>query len=724
MKSQLSIIAVALSVFACAGPNQQLECEPVPQGATTKIEEEMDIVKGSVPPSRTVDASDEYWGVDVADPYRWLEDVEDPEVKAWMDAQDKLARDSLEALPQREALVKRLTELFYVDVVTTPTRRGQRTFYSRRKADQEKRVYYWREGDKEEVLLDPNTLSEDGSTSVGVVAPSWDGELVVYALRENNADEATLHVKRVATGEVLDDLIEGAKYADPAWTPDASGFYYVYLPTDPAIPTAERPGWADIRYHALGTPQSEDIVIKEKLDDPTKFVGVDLSRDGRWLFYYIFNGWNSTELYIRDLQAEGESWQPFFTGRDAQIYVLPWQGQLYIVTNDEAPKWRVLKTSMDKLKREDWVEIIPEDADSVLENAQIIGGKLVLTRIKDAYNQLFVHDLEGKVLHEVELPGIGSVAAVRGLPESPEAYYAFQSFTIPPQVYATSVDSQQSELWAAVDVPIDPSPYEVESVRYPSRDGTPVSMFIVRRKDMKFDSSTPTLLYGYGGFNVSLTPVFRASIYAWLEAGGTYAVANLRGGGEYGEAWHRAGMKLNKQNVFNDFIAAAEYLIGEGYTSPKHLGIYGGSNGGLLVGAALTQRPDLFNAVVCAVPLLDMVRFHLFGSGKTWISEYGSSEESEDLFRAILAYSPYHQVVSGVEYPAVLFLSADSDDRVDPLHARKMAAMLQARSASTAPILLRIEENAGHGGADMVKSAVAQSADMYAFFMQTLHPAP
>ena len=695
-----------------------------------------------VPPTRTQDVKDVIHGVSVADPYRWLEDVKSPEVQAWMTAQDEVTRKFLRSLSGRDAIAARLKELYYVDSISPPRRRGTRYFYLRTHADREKAIYYWKEGadGKEQVLVDPNQLSEDGSTSVGVVVPSWDGKKVAYSLKRNNADEATLYVKDVATGEDSKvDVIEGAKYAHPSWTPTNDGFYYTFLPSGPEITVADRPGYAEVRFHKLGTDPKTDALLHERTGNPQTFLQAELSRDGHWLFATVSHGWNSSDVYYQDLRpkkkggkvkAVGElkAWKPLVVGVEAQFEVTAWKDKLYIATNDAAPRWKVMladptsKAGTAALERKNWSQLIAEDPSAVIEGTQILGERLVLTYMRNASNELQVFGLDGKPVRKVELPGIG-VSGIAGNPEDDEAYFSFNSFTSPMQIFKTSIASGASSLWAQVKLPIDPTPFVTEQVWYPSKDGTKISMFIVRRKDAKRDGSTPLLLSGYGGFNVPILPGFRSDIYPWLESGGIYAVPNLRGGGEYGEAWHKAGMHHKKQNVFDDFIGAAEYLIKEGYTRADRLAIRGGSNGGLLVGAAMTQRPDLYRAVVCAVPLLDMVRYHLFGSGKTWIPEYGTADDADD-FRAIYAYSPYHHVQANTKYPALLMLGADSDDRVDPMHARKMTAALQAATSSGWPTLLRIEKHAGHGGADLVKQAVEQSSDMYAFLMSQLGLSP
>jgi prolyl oligopeptidase len=676
-------------------------------------------------PARRVDVKETLFGVKVSDPYRWLEDVKDPAVQAWMAEQDRVARSALGGLPGRDRLLRRFRELYYIDALSAPVHRGNRYFYQRRHADREKAIIYWKEGadGAERVLLDPNVMSADGSTSLGRWVPAYDGLKVVYALKPNNADEATLYVKDVATGTVSDvDVIPGAKYADPSWTPAGDGFYYTYLTTDPAIPAADRPGYAEIRFHKLGADPRTDPLVHPRTGDPRTFLNVDLSRDGRWLFVHIAHGWNSTDVYLRDLRSAEPAWRPLVIGRDAQYQFQAWQDRFYILTNEGAPRWQVLRADATRPQREAWSVLVPEAPDAVIEQMQIRGGHLLLGYLKNAASRLEVRSLEGRLVRELPLPSLGSTFDLTGNPDEDEAFFGFQSFTHPPEVRRTSIRTGQTQLWSAVKVPVDPSPYMVEQVWYPSKDGTRISMFVVRRKDLRRDGSTPFLLTGYGGFNVSYNPFFMSSIFPWLEAGGGFALPNLRGGGEYGEEWHRAGMRHKKQNVFDDFIAAAKYLVANGYSRPERLAISGGSNGGLLVGAAMVQRPELFRAVWCAVPLLDMLRYHLFGSGKTWIEEYGSADDEAD-FRVLHAYSPYHHVQKA-SYPAVIMESADADDRVDPMHARKMTALLQASSTSGRPVLLRIEKHAGHGGADMVKQAVERSADGYAFLMREVGLTP
>jgi prolyl oligopeptidase len=680
------------------------------------------------PATRRERIVDTLHGIGVADPYRWLEDAGSAKVQSWMTRQDRWTRRALASLAHRPALVERLRELYYYDAISPPLRRGGRLFYTRRHSDREKAVVYWRDedGGEERVLFDPNTMSEDGSVSLGVWAPSPDGRVVAYALRENAADESTLYVREVETGLDRADVIPGAKYADPSWMPDGSGFYYTWLPTDPSIDPADRPGYAEVRFHPIGPNEvydaGDDPIVHPSTGSAETFVGGAVSRDGQFLIITVMHGWRSTDIYFRDLAGDSSVLHTLVEGRDSNYWVAAWQGRLYILTDEGAPRYRVFRADAKAPARERWREIVPE-GDATIESMQILGGRMVLGYLLNASSAVEVRTLGGVHVRDIELPGIGTVDLVVGTEEDDDAYFTYSSFIEPPRVYRTSIRDGSVEEWARVELPIDTRDFTVEQVWYESGDGTPISMFLIRRKDLVCDASNRTILYGYGGFNVKLTPTFAPALVPWLERGGMYAIPNIRGGGEYGEDWHRAGMLLEKQTAFDDFTAAAEFLIREGYTAPEQLAIRGGSNGGLLVGAAMTQRPDLFRAVVCAVPLLDMVRYHLFGSGRTWVPEYGSADD-EAQFRALYGYSPYHRVAPGVRYPALLVLSADSDDRVDPLHARKFTAAVQHAVTGETPVLLRIERQAGHGGADKIAQDLEAQADTYAFLCEQLKVPP
>jgi prolyl oligopeptidase len=667
------------------------------------------------PESRRVETSDVLHGVRVADPYRWLEDVGAPEVQRWMTAQDALARAELARLPERAAIAERAKALYYYEAMKLPVPRGGRVFYERRAADAEKAVLAVRAGGLERVVLDPATWSKDGTVSLGGWTPSWDGRRLAYQVRPNNSDEAELRVLDVETGAASAiDVIPGAKYAsEVAWTPGGDGFYYTWVPPAGSVPTAERPGFAEIRFHRLGTDPAKDRVVRERTGDPTSFLSATLSRDGRWLAATVSHGWSSTDVWFKDLaRRDAAEWTPLVVGRKAIAYVWPYRDAFYVLTNDGAPRWRVMRVDPARPAFEAWRELVPE-GEATIESFAIVGGRLALSLMEKATSRIAIHALDGTKAADVALPALGKASTLSGDEEADEAFFTFESFTYPQEVRSVKIPTGDSRLVFRPKVPVDPERFEVEQVFYPSKDGTKVSMFVVRAKGAKPDGAAPTLLYGYGGFQQPILPSFSPRVYAWLERGGVYAVPNLRGGNEYGEAWHEAGMLLAKQNTFDDFVAAAEWLVAAGWTKPGRLGIYGGSNGGLLVGAAMTQRPELFGAVICAVPLLDMVRYHLFGSGRTWVAEYGSAEDPAQ-FRALHGYSPYHHVVAGTRYPPLLLLSADADDRVDPMHARKFAAAVQAATTG-GPVLLRVERNAGHGGADLRREEVQKTADMLSF---------
>ncbi len=680
------------------------------------------------PATKAVDVADTVQGTVLHDNYRWLEDEKSPDVQAWMKSQDAYARGELAKAPGRDALVKRFGDLFYVDSVSAPDVAGKRLFYLKTSAKQDRAVLYTKDTSKpdapERILLDPNTWKpgpgETSAPSLGAFVPTQDGRKLAYMTNPNHADEADLHVLDVETGKDLPDLIHGAKYAEPDWVPDGSGFYYEWLPVDPTIPVDARPGYTEIRYHKLGTDPAKDRLVREKTGDPTSFLASSLSKDGRWQILYVQHGWSAVDVYVQDIKAGGK-FVPLVVGQPHLYGVTVEKDRFYVYTNDGADHYKVMGGTTKDWKREDWKEIVPEDPKATLEGVAVYGGQLALTYLKDATSELKMAKLDGTGAHDIALPGLGAVSAFTGDDDQDDVYIQYSDFLTPKQVYHYSVKTGKSDVWAKVNLPIDPSPFVTEQVWYTSTDGTQIPMFLVHRKDAVKNGNNPTLLYGYGGFAVPMVPNFRASIYPFLEAGGVYAVANLRGGGEYGEAWHQAGFGAKKQNVFDDFASAARYLEGPtSWSSTSRLAIMGGSNGGLLMGAAMTQHPELYKAVVCQVPLLDMIRYQLFGSGRTWIPEYGTSEDPEQ-FKTLLAYSPYQHVTPGTRYPALLLASSDHDDRVDPMHARKFAAAVQAAQPDGAtPVYLRIEANAGHGGADGVAAAIQAQADTWGFVMEEL----
>ena len=603
---------------------------------------------------------------------------------------------------------------------------GEYYFYVRRDGVQNQPVLMVREGvhGKDRALVDVNLLSADGTVALDWWAPSDDGKYVAYGTSPGGSEESTLRVVETATGKVLPDSIDRTRHANLAWKKDNSGFYYGRTPKKGDVPAGEEVYHVKIFYHALGSDPEKDSLIfgagRHAQDIPVAQLADD---DDGWLLITVYEGYTKTEMYLQDLKA-GTPPVEITSGKDFTYSGEILRGQLYIFTNEDAPRYRVMRVDARRPGREFWREIVPE-SDAVLKNVLIVHGNIFGLYEKNATSLLKIFSSEGHFLSDVKLPELGSITAIGGKWDSEEAFFGFQSFTVPPSVYMIDFEAgNATELWARVDAPaIDPSAYEVKQVWFTSKDGTKVPMFVFHKKGLALNGKNPTLLTGYGGFNISLTPSFAGDRYLWLEHGGVFAVANLRGGSELGEEWHRAGMLDKKQNVFDDFIAAAEYLIAQKYTDKDHLAIRGGSNGGLLMGAAFTQRPELFRAVVCAVPLLDMLRYQHFQIAKLWIPEYGSAEDAKQ-FDWLYAYSPYHHVKAGTEYPAILFMTAESDTRVDPMHAKKMAALMQAEAANgmsrERPILLRIEPKAGHGVGKPVTKQIEELTDVYSFLFWQL----
>jgi prolyl oligopeptidase len=640
-------------------------------------------------------------------------------VQRWAREEDAFARARLSKLPFRDSIADRLRALSYVENVGIPRHAGSRWFFQKRGAHDEKYAVWVRDGKSgpERVLLDPNVWSADGTKSLGTWSVSWDGSKCAYAVKTNNSDEATLHVIDVASGLVSSvDVIEGAKYTWPSWTRNSDGFYYTRLPPVGTIPEPNRPGYAEIRFHRLGSAPTSDPVVRGRTGDPRTFISAALSKSGRWLVLATEHGWSRTDVEVMDLgtvRGKTPVWMPLVVGRDARYDVDVDGDRIFVRTNENAPNYRVFRVDATHLERSAWTEVIPERPDATLQEVSVVGHRLALAYLKDVASEIELHDEDGRLVRHVDLPAVGSSSGLVGEVDEDLAYYAFQSFTFPNEIFETSVRSGATSLYYSLRVPVDASQYVAEQLFATSADGTRIPFFVMRDSHLVRNGRSPTILSGYGGFSVALTPTFTPSIFPWLERGGIWVVANLRGGSEYGEDWHKHGMRRDKQRVFDDYIAVAEELVRRGFTRPQDLVAMGRSNGGLLVGAAMTQRPDLFGVVLCGVPLLDMVRYPLFGSGKTWMEEYGDPDDPAD-FAALHAYSPIHHVDFGRRYPATLLLSADKDDRVDPVHARKFAAALQFAS-SGGPVLLRIEKHAGHGGADMVKAAVDLLADEYAF---------
>ena len=665
------------------------------------------------PPETRRDAVKEVLhGVELADPYRWLEDQQSPETRAWIDAQNAYTQAQLGAVPGRDLLKQRLTELLRIDTVGFPRERNGRYFFSKRKADQDLAVIYLRQGLKgeDQVLIDPHPMSADRTTSVSLLDVSADGTLVAYAVRQGGEDEVTIRLLDVETRKDLPDLLPRARYFGGAsLKTDKSGFYY----------TRHTEQGPRVFYHAMGTDPATDKLLFGEGYDKSKIIAADLSDDGRWLVIHVLHGSaaDKTEIYVQDV-AGGGPVTPIVNDVQARFSGAVGGDTLFIQTNWNAPNSRVLAVDLKNPVRESWREVVPESGD-VIDGMSLVGGRLFVDYLHNVRSRVRVLEPDGRPVREISFPALGSVSGIGGRWDSTEAFYSFTSFHIPTTIYRYDTAGGQQEVWARLNVPLDAKDFVVRQVWYESKDGTLVPMFLVHKKGIRLDGTNPTLLYGYGGFTVTMTPFFSSTAVTWVENGGVYAVANLRGGGEFGEKWHRAGMRENKQNVFDDFIAAAEWLIGNGYTSPERLAVSGGSNGGLLVGAMLTQRPELFRAVVCSYPLLDMIRYHQFLVARFWVPEYGSSDDPEE-FKYLLAYSPYQNVKPGTKYPAVLFISGDSDTRVAPLHARKMAALVQSATGSERPVLLHYDTKSGHSGGQPVSKQIEDATDSLSFLFWQL----
>ncbi len=689
------------------------------------------LLLGAVPvKTRTEPVVDVIHGVTVADPYRWLENADSPEVQAWTDQQNAFMRKTLDAVPGRAWIEQRLWQLHEIGSLGTPVSRVARSkgvvtryFYARRTGKQNQAVLYVRDGlaGADRVLVDVNALAADGTRALDWWEVSDDGALIAYGVSANGDEESVLRVRDVATGKDLPDEITRARACSLAWQPDNKGFFYTRYPAAGSVPAGEEKYHRAVFHHLLGAVPDKDVPIFGAGRDLKDWPNVELSPDGRWLGIEVSQGWAKSEIFVLDTTKKGARPTPAVTGREAVFNLAEvLNDRLLVVANEGAPRYRVWRVDPKSPARANWKELIPESADT-LEGIAAVGGRIAALYLKDASSRVRLFSRDGKFERELPLPTLGTASGLHGRNEGSELFYGFSSYLMPTAVYHYDFASGATQVWQKLAAPIDAAAFEVEQVRYASKDGTQIPMFLVHKKGLVRDGNNPTLLYGYGGFNISLTPGFAAAVGPFIERGGVYAVANLRGGAEYGEGWHQAGMLGNKQNVFDDFIGAAEYLISAKITNRARLACSGRSNGGLLSGATLTQRPDLFRAAIVGVPLLDMIRYHKFRIAQLWIPEYGSSEDAAQ-FKWLYAYSPYHRVKDGVAYPATLIFTAESDTRVDPMHARKMTARLQAASATAAerPILLRLERQAGHGAGKPLAKVVAQYTDELAFLFDQL----
>ena len=677
------------------------------------------------PDTRRVDHVDIYHGVEVADPYRWLEkDVRAAEdVAAWVAEQNKVTFVHLESIPEREAIRKRLTELWNFERFTYYAKAGGRYYFSKNDGLQNQYVLYRMDSleDEPRVLIDPNAWSKDGTVALMGSVFSDDGRYVAYGRAESGSDWQTIRVMEIESGDVLEDAIKWVKFSTPSWTEDGEGFFYSRF--DEPKEGAAFQGLnlnQTVYYHRVGTEQAEDVLAYERPDHPDWMLGAEATEDGRYVIITAQVGTDARHrIFYKDLSEpygipveliDNFDHEYTFVGNDGPV--------LYFQTNLDAPRRRLIAVDLREPESEHWSEIIPQ-AKETLESVSLIGNLFVASYLKDASTQVKIHTMNGEFVREVDFGMIASADGFTGKRGDTETFYLLSSFTLPPSIYRYDLITGRSTLMRRTTVDFDPEEYEVKQVFYTSKDGTRVPMFLSHKKGVKLDGSNATLLYGYGGFDISLSPYFSITRLAWMEMGGVLAIANLRGGGEYGEAWHKAGTKLQKQNVFDDFIAAAEWLIEQEYTQPSKLAIQGRSNGGLLVGAAITQKPELFGAALAGVGVMDMLRFHKFTAGRYWTDDYGSSDNPEE-FNALYAYSPYHNLDKGVSYPATLVTTADTDDRVVPGHSFKFISRLQYAQAGKAPVLARIETRAGHGAGKPTSKLIEETADEWAFLVKNL----
>ncbi len=663
----------------------------------------------SAPPAKADSVVDTIHGVAVADPYRWLENGADPAVQAWVAAQNERTKSAFKAVEGREEIRARLEKLVSIGRVASAQTCGKRIFHLRRGGKQNHYALYVRDSwdAPPRVAIDPNTFSTDGTVAMDWWIPSRDGGLVAYGVSAGGSELSTLKIRDITTGKDLADEIPNCRASSVAWRRDASGFYYTrYLEGDKYN--------RRVYYHTIGEDWKGDRLSFGEGRAKEDWPNVQLSPDDEWVVVTVYQGWSKSEMYIKRRTAT--TWIPVIEGRNVRTSGGVTAGRLWLMTNDGAPKNRILWA--DPEKPTEWKQVVAE-GEGTIESFDLVKDRLIVRDLVNANARLRVLKLDGTDLGTIPLPTVGAIGGGMGEADGEDFVFDFQSFFVPPALYRYHVPTGKVTAFETLDAGIDLSTFEAKQVWYPSKDGTKISMFVAHKKGLVLDGSSPTLLTGYGGFNIPMTPGFGSMLFMWLESGGVYAMPNLRGGGEYGEDWHQAGMLAKKQNVFDDFIAAAEWLIRERYTTSSRLAISGGSNGGLLIGAVVTQRPELYRAAICAVPLLDMVRYHKFLIARLWIPEYGDPDKADD-FKWIHAYSPYHRVKDGATYPAVFFTTAESDTRVDPCHARKMAARMQAATGSGLPIFLHIEQKAGHGAGKPIAKIIEDIVDQLSFLREML----
>ncbi len=692
--------------------------------ATTEETTDMSV---DYPPTEKVNQVDTYFGTEVPDPYRWLEDDRSAETAAWVEAENEVTEAYLSQIPFREAINERLTTLWNYEKYSAPVKEGDAYYFYKNDGLQNQSVLYRQANLRQanlrqanldaepEVFLDPNTFSNDGTVSLGSTSFTEDGSLLAYSISESGSDWRKILVMDVASRTLVGDTIQDAKFTGIAWRGNEGFYYSSYDKSDEGSALSARNSNHKLFYHQLGTSQTDDQLVFGGEALPRRYVGAGVTEDQRYLVITAAVSTSGNELYVKDLSQPGSEIVPVVEGFDSEQYVVHSEGTtLYIMTNRDAPNQRLVTVDAGQPQPENWQDLIPERKE-VLQSSSFAGGKLFLNYLKDASTRIEQYDLQGNKERDITLPTLGTASGFNGKEDSDTVFYAFTSFTYPTTIYAYDIGSGESTVLRQPTVDFDPDAYETKQVFYSSKDGTKVPMFIVHKKGLELNGQNPTYLYGYGGFNISLSPSFSITNLYWLENGGVYAMPNLRGGGEYGESWHEAGTQLNKQNVFDDFIAAAEYLKQEKYTSTEKLAISGRSNGGLLVGATMTQRPDLCRVALPGVGVLDMLRYHQFTAGAGWAYDYGIADSSQAMFDYLYAYSPLHNIEEDASYPATLITTADHDDRVVPAHSFKFAATLQEKQAGDNPVLIRIDTKAGHGAGKPTAMQIAEWTDLFAF---------
>ena len=668
------------------------------------------------PVTKKDDVKDIYFGTEVEDPYRWLEDDNSEETGEWVKAQNEVTFDYLGKLPNRQKIKDRLTELMNYPKYSTPFKEAGKYFFFKNDGLQNQNVLYMTEtlDGEPKVVLDPNKLSEDGTVAYSGGDISKDGKYLAYKIARSGSDWNEIYVKNIETGEMLEDHIMWVKFSGLGWY--KNGFFYsAYDKPEEGSELSKSNEYQKIYYHELGTKQEDDQLIIEDKENPKKMFSAGVTDDDRFLTLSMSQSTSGNALSVKDLSKKNAGFIPLMESFEYDFHLMDNIGDdLFIKTNYKAPRYRLIKININQPKEADWVDVIPEKED-VLQTVSFVGGKIVVEYMKDAWSKLEVYGYTGTFQYNIKLPGIGSAGSLSGKKDEPVAFFSYTSFNTPGEIYRYNFETKETTLHYRPEVTFNPDDFVVKQEFYESKDGTKVPMFIVHKKEVELNGKNPTLLYAYGGFNISLTPSFSTSRLAFMENGGVFAMPNLRGGGEYGEKWHKAGTKLQKQNVFDDFIAAAEYLIAQKYTNSDKLAIFGGSNGGLLVGAVINQRPELYQVAIPAVGVMDMLRFHKFTIGWAWAGDYGTSEDSKEMFEYLYGYSPYHNIKPGTEYPAVLVTTADHDDRVVPAHSFKYIARLQEYHAGKSPVLIRIGIKAGHGAGKPTSKVIEEYTDMWSF---------